>query len=85
MSRLVGFKKYSFTDDKTKAEVKGTNLFFAKDVVAEYGKGIEMEKVSVSDAKLLEVVQGGLETLLNKDCHIQYNRYGKPEYIGLQK
>lgn len=86
MSKLVGFQKYSFNDkDDSSKVVSGTALFISNPVLPEHGKGIKVEKINISDAYLDRVVPEGLESLFNQEVYLQYNKYGKPEYIGKVK
>lgn len=82
MLKVVGYKFYSFKDQKTGNDVSGCNVYLANEINPDHGKGVEFEKLSISSNYIQEVVKGNIQDLLNKEVFVQYNKYGKPAYIG---
>lgn len=82
MLKLVGFKNYSFKDQKTGNDVIGVNLYLAKEVNPDHGFGTEFEKISISKGYIEQVIKGSIQALVGKEVHVQYNKFGKPEFIG---
>ena len=81
--KIIGYKRTNF---KTKdgAEITGFNVYVENEINPEHGKGVQVDRMYLSDNKLARE-SINLEVLLNKEVKIYYNRYGKPDSIVLAK
>lgn len=81
--KIIGYKRTNF---KTKdgAEITGFNVYVENEINPEHGKGVQVDRIYLSDNKLARE-SINLEELLNKEVKIYYNRYGKPDSIVLSK
>lgn len=77
--KLIGFYRNDF-DVKEGQHITGYNVYVATEIDPRRGKGVSVERVYLSDAKL---ARGGieLEKLLDHQIKVYYNRYGKVENI----
>lgn len=81
--KLIGFERNDFTVRETGAKITGYNVFLSRPVDASRGKGIVVERQYVSDNKL-ETAHIDLQSLINKDVRVLYNRWGKLETLTLE-
>ena len=81
--KIIGYKRTNF---KTKdgAEITGFNVYVENEINPEHGKGVQVDRMYLSDNKLARE-SINLEVMLNKEVKIYYNRYGKPDSIVLAK
>lgn len=81
--KIIGYKRADF---KTKdgAKVTGFNVYVENEIDPQHGKGVQVDRIYLSDNKLARE-SISLEELLNKEVKIYYNRYGKPDSIVLAK
>lgn len=81
--KIIGYKRTNF---KTKdgAEITGFNVYVENEINPEHGKGVQVDRIYLSDNKLAKEAIN-LDGLLDKEVKIYYNRYGKPDSIVLAK
>ncbi len=79
--KLVGVEKNDFTT-KSGEKITGFNCFFSRPIDTNRGKGVAVERIYVSDARL---AANGFDPLANigKDVAVLYNRYGKVARIAV--
>ena len=79
--KLLGAEKNDFTS-KNGEKIMGFNCFFSRTIDPNRGKGVAVERVYVSDARL---AANGFDPLANigKDVAVLYNRYGKVARIAV--
>lgn len=74
LKNVVGIRPYKFTDQKTKEEVEGCNVFLQWK--EEEVQGTACESLSVSKKKL-----EGYEPKVGDKVRVGYNKYGKCDFI----
>lgn len=81
--KIIGYKRADF---KTKegSKITGFNVYVENEIDPQHGKGVQVDRIYLSDNKLARE-SINLEELLNKEVKIYYNRYGKPDSIVLAK
>ena len=79
--KLLGAEKNDFTS-KSGEKITGFNCFFSRPIDPSRGKGVAVERIYVSDARL---AANGFDPLANvgKDVAVLYNRYGKVARIAV--
>lgn len=78
--KIVGYRKSDFKA-KDGNEVKGYNVFFESPITAG-GKGVQTEKVYLSEGKLAKMGVN-LNEIFGKEVSLSYNRWGKVEQINV--
>lgn len=69
--KVIGFRKVSFRDEKTKKQVEGFSLFLVRPGTGENMTGDEAQKIFISS----EYVE--YQPYLGDEVELIYNRYGK--------
>lgn len=77
--KIIGYKRTDFkAKDGTK--ITGYNVFVENEINPQQGKGVQVERIYLSDNKLTRE-SINLDAMLNKEVKIYYNRFGKPDSI----
>lgn len=74
MVKVLGIQPTSFTAKDTGKVVTGIYLHVGEDIPAEKGRGISVERLFVSSAKLETI---GFELEVGQQIDLYYNRWGK--------
>ena len=77
--RIIGYKRSSFTTTEGNT-VHGYNVYLATEIAPNYGYGLSVERVYLSDAKLAKE-NLVLEDLVDRPLKVYFNRYGKVDTI----
>lgn len=82
MFKLIGYERSDFAVKETGTAITGYNVYLARCIVSDRGKGQAVERVYLTDAKLAanDFDPSGA---LGKDVSVYYNRWGKVERICL--
>ena len=77
--KIIGYERSDFrTQDGT--EVKGCNVYIARQIQEKNGKGQAAERLYVSDNKA-DKMGIDLAALVGKEVSVFYNRFGRIEMI----
>lgn len=69
--KVIGFRKVSFVDEKTKKPVEGFSLFLIRPGTGDNMTGDECQKLFISSAYV------EYQPYLGDEVNLIYNRYGK--------
>lgn len=78
--KIVGFERSDFRAKDTGVEVKGCNVYLAREINPDRGAGIAFDRIYLSDKKA-ESMGILLDDLIDCDVLVYYSRFGKPERI----
>ena len=81
--KIIGYKRTNFKSQDG-VEITGFNVYVENEINPQYGNGVQVDRIYLSDKKL-ERESISLDELLDKEVKIYYNRYGKPDSIVLVK
>lgn len=93
-TKIIGVRKYGFTDEKTKKLIEGHTFFLAKDIELNrdgevIGHGLEFPKinsVSVSLAKAKDVYGAmDVQKMVGQEVIVSFDENQKPLHIDLVK
>lgn len=77
--RIVGYRRADFVTKDGK-EIKGCNVYIAKEINPDQGAGVSVESFYLTDDKCLR--EGiDLAALLGRNVRVYYNQYGKIDSI----
>ena len=74
--QISGKMKVDYVSKKTGRQVTGTNIFVAEQIKSDYGEGIMVDKLFVSES---DIPYNTIE--LSKKCDIVYDKYGRVREI----
>lgn len=74
--QISGKMKVDYVSKKTGRQVTGTNIFVAEQIKSDYGEGIMVDKLFVSES---DIPYSTIE--LSKKCDIVYDKYGRVREI----
>lgn len=80
---VIGYERSDFVAKETGAEVKGVQLYLARAIVPDKGKGNAVDRVYLTDAKLA-ANHFDPAGAIGKNVALYYNRWGKVERISLE-
>lgn len=79
--KVVGVERSDFSTADGKA-ITGCNVYIARDIAANKGKGQAVERIYLSDAKV-EKMGIDLMATVGKEIQPYYNRFGKVDQLVL--
>ena len=75
--KVIGYRRSDFTTKDGK-HITGCKVYLSTDIAPEDGQGIAVKELYLSDAKMASLGIN-LNDLLNREVHVYYNEYRKPE------